>query len=309
MKRTDKETELKIIGKYNSGASMKATGEAFGVSSTTVKNILERYNIPKRTHGGIYQLPEEKIIQRYQSGESCQVIADDYKVTFGAIRDVLEKYNIARDNKYHNLTLNHNYFTTINTYDKAYFLGLLITDGNITLNENGIRIEFTKEDGENIFPILDKKTGNTNQLYYREDRNTLRWGLRSKQWKTDLAKYGVVPQKTSTVYLPQIDKNLMPHLIRGLIEGDGWISAKSPQIGFCGNKQIVTQVRDYLINELNVYPVKILHPEENLWQVAWSSKKDISAIGHYIYDNKQDCFFNRKFNNFQLLIGNTEVTN
>lgn len=308
MKKIDKETELKIIDKYNSGASMKVTGEVFGVSAVTVKNILERNNIPKRTRGGIYRIPGDVVIARYQSGESCQSIADDYKVTFNTISNILEKNNIARDNKYHNLTFNHNYYSTIDSYDKAYFLGLLITDGNVTSKENGIRIEFTKEDGEDIFPTLNIKTGNINKLYYRQDRNTLRWGVRSKQWKKDLAQYGVVPRKTSTVYLPSLTSELMPHLIRGLIEGDGWISAKSPQIGFCGNETIVTQVRDFLINTLNVYPVKILHPEENLWQVAWSSKKDIYAIGNYIYQNKQDCFFKRKFNNFQLLIGNTEVT-
>lgn len=102
----------------------------------------------------------------------------------------------------------------------------------------------------------------------------------------------------------------MPHLIRGLIDGDGWISFKGRQIGYCGNKECVTYLRDYLVENLNVYKVKVLNIKKNLWQVVWCSKKDIQLIGDYIYKDKQDCFLQRKYDNFNKLIkSNTEVKN
>lgn len=102
---------------------------------------------------------------------------------------------------------------------------------------------------------------------------------------------------------------MMPHVIRGMIDGDGWISSAAHQLGFCGNEKTVTQIRNYLVDKLNVYNVKVLHPENNLWQITWASKKDIITICNYIYENKQDCYLIRKYKEFLKIQGNTEVTN
>lgn len=83
--------------------------------------------------------------------------------------------------------------------------------------------------------------------------------------KKDLEKYGIVPQKTYSVEMPQLDEIMMPHLIRGMIDGDGWISYKSHQLGFCGNEKTVTQLKEYLVKLLKVYDVKVLHTGEHLW--------------------------------------------
>lgn len=124
----------KIIALYQEGKSMKAAGESYNVTSATVKAILERNNIPKRTKGGIYALPEKDIINQYKSGDSCQIIANKYKVSFHTISNILEKYKIPRNNLYHNKALIEDYWETINSNDKAYFLGFMITDGNISGN-------------------------------------------------------------------------------------------------------------------------------------------------------------------------------
>ena len=101
---------------------------------------------------------------------------------------------------------------------------------------------------------------------------------------------------------------MMPHLIRGMIDGDGWISYDSHQIGFCENEKTVTQLRNFLVKELKVYRVRVLHTSKNLWQITWASQTDIKKIGNYIYQNKEDCYLKRKHNNFLKIIhGNTEV--
>ena len=106
-----------------------------------------------------------------------------------------------------------------------------------------------------------------------------------------------------------IDDSLMPHFIRGLIDGDGWVSSKSHSIGLCGTEKIVIQLRDILVKKLNVFNVKVLHTEPHLWMVNWSSNKDINAIGEFIYKDKKDCYLERKYNNYLTLINaNTEVS-
>ena len=310
-KKTSPEIEQAIIKLYQSGLSMAKAGARFNVSSATVMAILNRNNIPKRTNGGIYQIPEKEVITRYQQGESCQNIADSFNVTFHTISNILEKNNILRNNKYKNLNLDENYFEKIDRIDKAYFLGFMLTDGNVSSKENIIRLSLSSKD-EEILNIFKEKTGNENKICIREDKNHSEriFQLRNKKWKDDLSKYGVVPQKTAISEMPIIQKNMMPHLIRGMIDGDGWISAAAHQIGFCGNEKTVTQLKDYLVETLNIYNIKVIHPSKNLWQVSWASIKDIVKIGNYIYRDKNDCYLKRKYNNFlQIIHDNTEVIN
>ena len=308
-KKISSEIEQEVIKLYNSGLSMAKAGAPYNISSATVMAILNRNNIPKRTKGGIYAIPEQEVITRYKNGESCQVIADSFKVTFHTISNILEKNNIARNNKYKNINLNENYFEKIDSNDKAYFLGFMLTDSNVSLNENIIRLSLSSKD-EEILNIFKEKTGNENKICIREDeRHSERtFQLKSKKWKDDLAKYGIVPQKTFISEMPILSADMMPHLIRGMIDGDGWISFNSHQIGFCGNEKTVHQLKEYLVKTLNVYDVKIIHARENLWQVTWASQTDIEKIGNYIYQNKDNCFLSRKYNNFlQIIHGNTEV--
>ena len=133
-------------------------------------------------------------------------------------------------------------------------------------------------------------------------------GVKRYKWVLDIAKYGVVPNKTYTTYLPKLADDMMPHLLRGIIDGDGWISYKSTSIGLCGNIDLVTQVRDYLAKRLNVYCVKVMQTEPHLWMINWKSKKDILSIGNFIYGNKKDCYIERKYDNFLMISNaNTEV--
>ena len=309
--RISSEIEQKIIELYQSGLSMAKAGKPYNVTSATVMAILNRNNIPKRTKGGIYKIPDEDVIKRYKNGESCQSIADSYNVTFHTISNILEKNNIARNNKYHNLSLDENYFENIDRYDKAYFLGFMLTDGSVSLNENIIRLSLATKD-EEILKIFKEKTGNENKIIIREDgRHSERtFQLRNKKWKNDLAKYSITPQKTATCEMPTLSQNMMSHLIRGMFDGDGWISSASHQIGFCGNEKTVNQLKQYLVKHLNVYDVKVLHTENHLWQVTWASQKDILAIGSFIYKDKNDCYLQRKYDNFLTITqGSTEVTN
>lgn len=311
MKKTTKEREQEIIQYYNSGNSMAKTGENFNISSTTVLNILNRNNIQKRTKGGIYKLPENDIIDFYTKGKSCQEIADYYNVSFHTISDILENNNIARNNRYKNIELDINYFQKIDRNDKAYFLGFLLTDGNVGEKDNSVSLSLALKDKE-ILEIFSKQIKSSNQLYQRKNREEIKFSVKSKKLKADLAKYGMIPRKTFTAEMPILNEDMMPHLIRGLLDGDGWITKSSnyntQTIGFCGNEKMVTQVHDFLVKKLNLYNVKIIHAGINLWQCSWASKRDIIKIGNYIYNNKEQFYLKRKYQVFLEIQGNTEIT-
>lgn len=308
MKKLEVQVQNKIIAKYQQGISMKAIGQLFDVSITTVFNVLKRYGIQTRTHGGIYKLDDTQVCQKYKKGMSCQQIADQYKVTFHTISSILQAHSIVRDNRYKNTQLREDYFSVIDSPDKAYYLGFLITDGNVLQKTNAVRLSLHTQDTY-ILQRFRQVTKNGNPLYKRKGRQQIAFNVKSVKWKKDLAKYGVIPRKTFQAYLPILDEEMMPHLIRGMIDGDGWVSYKSHNIGYCGNKAAVQGVRDYLVSKLGVYNVAVYYMKKShIWGVQWSSKQDVKVIGQFLYKDKGIYYLTRKFQNFCKLQGNTEVT-
>lgn len=303
MKKVDINTRKLVIDYYVRGKSMKLIGELCGISITTVLNILKDNNIERRTKGGIYKINENDVVNRYKSGQSSQEIANVYKVTCHTITNILERQNIKRNNIYHNLDLIEDYWECIDSYDKAYFLGFMLSDGNVCGNQ--IKLQLSAKDIQILYTFAEK-TKNSNTI--KEDKKGLAsFSVKRRKWVEDLNLYGVIPNKTYTVKLPNnINSTLTSHLIRGLIDGDGWISSRSHQVGICGTEELVTQVRDIFVKELSVYNVKVLHTEEHLWQATWASISDIKKIGEYLYKDKADCYLERKYKEYLKII-NTEV--
>ena len=304
MKRISQDLEQKVIEMYLNGNTLFETGKFFGISQTTVWDALKRNNINRRTHGGKNLIPCDIVINKYKSGISTTDIASEYNVDKHTICNILEKNGIERNNIYHNKNLDENYWEIIDRYDKAYFLGFLITDGNVYGND--VRLQL-KNESKVILDVLKEKTLSENKI--REDkRGFVTFSVKRKKWVDDLSKYGVIPRKTSTVYFPEIPEEFLSHFIRGLIDGDGWISFKGKQIGFCGNETLVMQLKNILVKKLDVYDVKVLKTSEKLFQVCWCSKKDIKKIGEFIYKDKNDCFLKPKYENYKKLTNdNTEV--
>ena len=309
MKRTSAELERLAIERYNSGNSMKRVAEEIGVTPATVLRILRANGVQRRSKGGLYPLDEAYIVQAYKEGNSSSVLATQLNVTMHTITAILEKHGIARDNRYKNTAFDVAYFSVLDRCDKAYFLGFMIADGSVAKGSNQVRISLAAKDVY-ILELFRQATNNVNKLYHRKDKDQYSFNARSKQWKSDLARYGCVPCKTFISYLPLIDDAMMPHLIRGLIDGDGWVSSKSHQVGFCGTKEIVTGLRDYLHAKLNVWKVKVLETQPGkLWQITWASKRDIRKLFDYLYKDCGPYFLARKYDQFKLILqDNTEVS-
>lgn len=121
MKKTSLELEQKVIQSYLEGNSCKTIGNQLGLNSVTIFNILKRNNIQTRTNGGIYKLPVDDIIKDYKNGIRIQDISIKYNVNPKTIYNYLESANEDRNYIYINKSLKRDYFSTIDSYDKAYF--------------------------------------------------------------------------------------------------------------------------------------------------------------------------------------------
>lgn len=140
------------------------------------------------------------------------------------------------------------YFSEINDERKAYFLGIMYSDGNIYKKRNRIQITFQNEDTY-LLEQFAQEVKSTAKLY--NDRNKYRKIiLDSKEMVEDLEKLGCTSRKAHTLKFSEdlVEKQLMSHFIRGYFDGDGSISKtkKYAQVNISGCSFFLVDIKKYL---------------------------------------------------------------
>lgn len=263
------------------------------------------------------QIDKESIIEFYKTKPmTLQEVSEKFKVCSPTVAKVLKEYNIPTYTKQqlYNPEFVHNYFSKIDTEEKAYFLGLILTDGNIFKTKDGrqtsISICFKSTDAY----LLDKlkQAVQTNTMLVEDKRGCTTLAFRSNEMANDLKKYGIVPNKSLISILPIIDRVYMPHLIRGIFDGDGSVQSSLNKrtnkhyhrLHFTGSNFLIEQLKAYLIQEIHIGDRKIEY-QPSYCTVAWNSINDVYTLGEYMY---KDCtiYMKRKkelYDDFKLHYG------
>lgn len=214
--------------------------------------------------------------------------------------------------------INQNYFKQIDTEEKAYFLGLIYADGNIT--GNIFQILLAEEDS-NVLEILKNSIKPSSKLYYY-DRKNIKWknckrfSIHNKTIVSDLQNWGVIERKTyKTLTIPKIDKMLIKHFIRGFLDGDGFISFTESNyrkkdgytnytvrkvIGFTNSsKKLLEEISNFLVKELNIDEGKFYNTNGtgstiNSYSLWFFRNKDLIKIIDYLYKDST-IYFSRKY--------------
>ncbi len=215
-------------------------------------------------------------------------------------------------------TLNHDYFTQIDTEAKAYFLGFLYADGCIMTHQPmlymsiGLQAQDAyilhkfKEEIEYTGPITTytyKRPGSVCQ-----DTHYLRVG--SDKLCQDLIKLGCIPRKSLTLEWPKegvIPDHLFHHFLRGFYDGDGWISVASCDkstgrsqltVGVCGPLAFLSKIKEYWTKHAGGSDNKI-HGHSKIYKLTYTG----NLIGHRICDHLyQDAtiYLARKYDKYMI---------
>lgn len=212
---------------------------------------------------------KNNIINRYSKNfDSLAKLSRDYSCTTQTIKKLLLKNNIhirsrGEQAKYTNMkrakSCDDNYFSNINTYNKAWLLGFLASDGTIRKERNSIKIGLSAKDKEILEKIKEEVKIEKNIKEYTTNNGfdivELEWS--SAKQKQDLAKYGIVPNKTYFEnHLPNFDNdNLTLAYILGYFDGDGSISiSKEGYLRFrlcCYRNKFLKDVDNFLKKKYN----------------------------------------------------------
>ena len=279
------------------------------------------------------------IMPRKIIGENLKnEIRSFYQIKPITIREVGKEFNLSEPtvikilgdmprwpkNKILNPEINEDYFEVIDNERKAYFIGLMISDGNVFVPKNGgslwASITLANEDKY----ILEefRKDMRVNNIVASDGRGCSYMVVRSNKIGNDLSKYGIVPHKTLISYLPKnIDDVYMRHVIRGLMDGDGCISMRQTKrrfehaVSFSGTHVLMSEISQYIKNvldlnaNLKVYDYKDRHLSEFKIQGIEDIHKFLTWIFYdaTIFLKRKRAKYDIFLEHYHLEQGNTEV--
>lgn len=251
----------------------------------------------------------QEIIKYYLSQPmTMKQVEDKYKLSHPTITKILKDVPKYTKTKLNNPNMREHFFQDINEEAKAYFLGLLISDGNVFKDNTGrqasISITLHLKDEYMLEKFKEVLQVNTSVGY--DGRGCGQIAVRSNIMAEDLAKYGVVPRKSYSTYLPKISYEMMPHLIRGIFDGDGSIMAKSSlnndghsrflhSISFCGTHKLMEDISNYSFEYLNLKqkPLVYDYKDRQLSELKIQNIEDMQTFGDWMY-NHSTIYLNRK---------------
>lgn len=239
---------------------------------------------------------KNEIINYYSSNiVSLSRIEEKYDLSHPTISKILKDVPKHKKALVLNPNLKEDYFKNIDCEEKAYFLGLIIADGNVFAPTDGrqhsVSIVLDSAD-EYILERFRKELNATTSITH-DGRGCSQIAVRSDKMADDLAKYGVIPRKSFITYLPEMDDDMMRHVLRGILDGDGSIKAKQSNIrnryahaiSYCGSHRLMVDISEWCkkhnINNAIVYDYK----DKNLSELKIQSINEMYVFGEMIYQD------------------------
>lgn len=197
--------------------------------------LIDHFNVSEKTAErtmkklGLIQTSPQYIemIRRYLEGENYTTLCMEYSMSQPNFHSILRHRKIeTRGTMYF---ANFRYFDEIDTEAKAYFLGFIYADGN--LSRNTLKISIHDRDRDVLYKLQAEMS--SDHPVVLEDVLTpsglmpsARIEISHKYIADAMKKYGVVPAKTHLLdSVPQLENDLMRHFIRGYFDGDGSFSS------------------------------------------------------------------------------------
>lgn len=310
----------KIIKDYKNGISISKLSKIYELPYYTVNNYLINNNFKIVKHNKISDEMIDKVVFMANNGYIMKDIELETKLDRSTIRNIIHENNlvlnvgqIPRDIK--NKDFDDNYFSNIDTENKAYFLGLIYSDGNVREHNGGyfLNVELKRED-KYILEKLSEELKCGNKIRDRDRKTNFDdshmssfTSCNSKRIFDDLARFNIVPDKSHQTksfkniekYIPQ---NLIKHFLRGVIDGDGTISKRytttqnaiavyQNEIEFCYDfdKLLKTSIKNENLKE-NI----IMNKWNGVYSLRYRRIDDIKEICDFLY-NDATIYLKRKY--------------
>lgn len=272
--------------------------EKYGVSLKTLSRFLSENGFVTKVK--FNKEIKDRVIDEYTNQKrSIADIAKRYHKTAKFISNFLKAWDIpiqgttVRNRKYH---INQDFFGVIDTEEKAYVLGFILADGSVVGNNLAICLQegdkgllegiLSAMESNHPLRFRDYSKARANGRPHQQDQWILR--VKNKKIVNDLAKYGIVQNKSLKTYYPQnVPDELFPHLLRGIFDGDGYVCKENEyQVKITGCVYLLTSLQKMLKDKLGIESRIRDACDNGITKNLFITKKaDCKRILDYMYSN------------------------
>jgi intein-encoded DNA endonuclease-like protein len=254
-----------------------------------------RYNYTKSLIKKMKHLYVDKLLSTQSIGKILNMSESSVRKKLHDIGVVLRsKFQFSK--KYY---IDETFFETINTEEKAYFLGWMYSDGCVYSNKKGHMFHLTLNKKDISVLESFKKILKTNTpIHKMKNRDTYGFFVWSKKMYFDLINLGCVPRKSLILKFPtleQVPENLMRHFIRGYFDGDGSVTFNKKnyrmEAKIISSSQFCRDYELFLTKKLKItqfYHGKIYYSKVAklpYYSIGMGSFNNIKILYDYLYKN------------------------
>lgn len=300
--------------RLETGETIKSIASSYGACEKKLRYFLIKnkdYVPPKKNY-----LDKERITKRileesyslYSSGQvSISELASKFNVDRKKLSTMLKneyEIEIRKDGK---KVINSFFFHDIDTHTKAYWLGVMYSDG---YTDGKSAFELCLKDFEHV-EKFKKALGSDHKVSkktsIREGRSYESWriSIKDKQIVSDLTRYGCNNRKSLTLSLPSLKEPLISSFLRGYFDGDGSISIKKDKNHIAvnitsGSEMILQQIGWYLKGKLSLdFVVYSDNRSENTKNLYFRKTEGAVTFLKYIYHySVNETRIERKYNTY-----------
>ena len=310
------------IEEYKNGKSIKNICKEYHITPKLLRNrlILENINI-RGSSTTKKEIPENiinQILNDYDNKISIRKISKKYNIDRIDISLLLKQHDIEISKR--KVLLDENYFEIIDTEEKAYWLGFLYADGNVSKINIELTLKYDDISHLEKFKKAIKTNAEITDGYRNCDISTnpnrqhhyARLVITSTKMTNDLINLGCISNKSLTLTFPteqQVPSHLIIHFIRGYFDGDGCIyidKSKTPSFLFqvSGTYDMLINIKKYFDIKANVRKIG------NYYDLRCKGNIKATNIFNTIYENA-NIYLQRKYDiykNFQLCRSRPSLT-
>ena len=250
----------------------------------------------------------ERILELYSQGMPPIQIAEELGCTHSNIGHILSRrgikhkrdYSTVRRSRVGRYKIDEDYFENIDTEGKAYFLGLMYSDGSVSKNQFYLKLK--DEDVVQQF----KKELQTEAPIRRIEKPWDAYILEVSCQKlcNHLCNQGCVPNKTRVIQVPNLRKDLYRHFIRGFFDGDGCLQLNE-KIYHCifnltsASLQFLEQLRPIITAKAKTNGGIQKEKKYDVWHLHYGGHQ-VVQIMDWLYEDSH-FYLKRKYDKYLIL--------
>ena len=257
-------------------------------------------------------------IKKRYVNEGGQILSEEFGCTLDMVRRKASDMNLhttagharwGRERAEASTSCDIHYFDKWSP-NMAYILGFLFADGSIAKDLTMVVVNVTETD-TSVLRFIKKELKSKHKIRRVGGRPTgcgtnickpqSNLNISSKVLVAKLVSLGMKPRKTfNDDPFPDVPDDMLPHFVRGYLDGDGSISISSKDVcsvSFVGSPKFITKLRDLLVQVVGI-KCKPVHTQQGItasWStVCWGGITDIRLLCKFMYPSGFDFCFKRK---------------